>query len=183
VGARKSAIADGGQARGLPLLQSSQPAHGGIKPPLRFFPQPVKNVRKNSLAHPPCGATTGAGGARFECGNLLPLSAPRDCSRESHLPQFSALYTLRSGAQSPASELAGRKKAASCRTQSASRKSAPARTGPLTSPPSARFGHYALAVVLLAFGVMFLVSIDAFLRYILTLACDRWRARGDPCRF
>ena len=51
----------------------------------------------------------------IECGNSLPISAPRACSRESHLLQFSVLYILLAGAKSPATELAwGRKAAASC---------------------------------------------------------------------
>ena len=47
---------------------------------------------------------------------MLPLSAPRACSRESRLPQFPSLYSLLPYAQFPASELAGGKAAASCRT-------------------------------------------------------------------
>lgn len=41
------------------------------------------------------------------------------------------------------------------------------------SPAVALFGHHGLKVVLVAFGVMFLVSLGAFMFYILTLPSDR----------
>ena len=40
-------------------------------------------------------------------------------------------------------------------------------------PVAAAFGHHALKVVLVAFGLMFLVSLGAFLLYIFTLPSDR----------
>jgi thiol-disulfide isomerase/thioredoxin len=42
-------------------------------------------------------------------------------------------------------------------------------------PLAALFGHHALKVVLVAFGVMFLVSLAAFFLYIFTLPSDRGR--------
>jgi len=42
-------------------------------------------------------------------------------------------------------------------------------------PVAALFGRHALKVVLVAFGVLFLVSLGAFLLYIFTLPSDRGR--------
>ena len=45
----------------------------------------------------------------------------------------------------------------------------------VSSPAMALFGHHALTVVLVAIGVMFLVSLVAFLVQIFTLPSDRGR--------
>jgi hypothetical protein len=45
----------------------------------------------------------------------------------------------------------------------------------LGAPAIALFGHHALKLLLVAFWVMFLVSLAAFLLYIFTLPTDRGR--------
>ena len=85
-----------------------------------FEPTAMKNLPWLPLRRNDGPAVNGS--EALECGSLLPLSAPRACSRGSHLPRFSALYALLSGTEFPASELAGRESGSKLPHSKASRR-------------------------------------------------------------